>query len=106
MSGGIAYVFDEKASFTEERCNLSMVDWNRSSSHRTSNSCTADHAHHELTGSRRASAFSIAARSPARFIKIFPHDSSACWALAAHNSLTYRRATAVPVAVEEQVHHG
>ena len=26
MSGGIAYVFDEKGEFTEERCNLSMVD--------------------------------------------------------------------------------
>ena len=26
MSGGIAYVFDDKAEFTEERCNLAVVD--------------------------------------------------------------------------------
>ena len=26
MSGGIAYVFDDRAEFTEERCNLASVD--------------------------------------------------------------------------------
>ena len=26
MSGGIAYVFDERGDFTEKRCNLDSVD--------------------------------------------------------------------------------
>ena len=55
MSGGIAYVFDERMDFTEKRCNLDSVDLEPL----LDESGCADrpgsgHAPPELTGSRRA----------------------------------------------------
>ncbi len=76
MSGGIAYVFDEKFDFTEKRCNLASVDLEpviESQDVRIVHDLVA--RHYELTGSQRAK--SILDNWPEmlpRFIKVFPHE--------------------------------
>src|SRR5436309_3169425 len=76
MSGGIAYVCDERGDFTEKRCNLASVDLEpvieppdvrlvRGLIER----------HYELTGSKRAkNILDNWAEMLPRFIKIFPHE--------------------------------
>jgi glutamate synthase (NADPH) large chain len=76
MSGGIAYVYDERGDFTEKRCNLASVDLEpvieppdvrlvRDLIQR----------HYELTGSKRAkNILDNWAEMLPRFIKIFPHE--------------------------------
>ena len=92
MSGGIAYVFDEKGDFTEKRCNLASVDlepvietkmwssyatWCRD----TSNSPAAHgRSGFSTTGTRCCHASSKYSRT----------SSSECWALAAQSALTFR----------------
>ncbi|MGE0405380.1 MAG: glutamate synthase large subunit, partial [Candidatus Korobacteraceae bacterium] len=76
MSGGIAYVLDERGDFTEKRCNLASVDLEPVIE-------TKDveliqgliRRHQELTGSRRARwVLENWAEVLPRFIKIFPHE--------------------------------
>jgi glutamate synthase (ferredoxin) len=76
MSGGIAYVFDDKAEFTEERCNLGSVDLEPVIE-------AADvkmvkeliERHLALTGSRRArKLLDNWNEMLPRFIKVFPHE--------------------------------
>ena len=76
MSGGIAYVFDDKAEFTEERCNLGSVDLEPVIE-------PADvkmvkdlvERHLALTGSRRARKILDGwVEMLPRFIKVFPHE--------------------------------
>ena len=76
MSGGIAYVFDEKLDFTEKRCNLASVDLEpviESQDVRIVHALIA--RHHELTGSCRAqSILDHWTEMLPRFIKVFPHE--------------------------------
>ncbi|HEX4426701.1 MAG TPA: glutamate synthase subunit alpha, partial [Terriglobales bacterium] len=76
MSGGIAYVFDEKLDFTEKRCNLTSVDLEpviESQDVRIVHDLVA--RHHELTGSNRAkSILNNWTEMLPRFIKVFPHE--------------------------------
>ena len=76
MSGGIAYVFDEKMDFTEKRCNLAAVDLEPVIEPRDVELVqTLVERHFELTGSKRAK--SILDNWPEmlpRFIKVFPHE--------------------------------
>jgi glutamate synthase domain-containing protein 3 len=76
MSGGIAYVFDERGDFTEERCNLAAVDLEPVIEPRDVDLVYGlVQRHAELTGSKRAQ--NILETWPdtlARFIKIFPHE--------------------------------
>ncbi len=76
MSGGIAYVFDEKMDFTERRCNLAAVDLEPVIEPRDVDLVqTLVERHFELTGSKRAK--SILNNWPdmlPRFIKVFPHE--------------------------------
>jgi glutamate synthase (NADPH) large chain len=76
MSGGIAYVFDEKFDFTEKRCNLASVDLEpviESQDVRIVHALIA--RHHELTGSCRAqSILDHWTEMLPRFIKVFPHE--------------------------------
>jgi glutamate synthase domain-containing protein 2/glutamate synthase domain-containing protein 1/glutamate synthase domain-containing protein 3 len=76
MSGGIAYVFDERGNFTERRCNLGSVDLEPLLDEQDVNT-VMDLAtrHQSLTGSRRAKWIldNWHEASP-RFIKIFPHE--------------------------------
>ena len=76
MSGGIAYVFDEKLDFAVKRCNLAAVDLDP-----LLEPGDVEQLHHlvsrhfELTGSRRARLIldNWLAMLP-RFIKVFPHE--------------------------------
>jgi glutamate synthase domain-containing protein 3 len=76
MSGGIAYVFDERGNFTEQRCNLGSVDVEPLSdspdAEIVKNLVTR---HMKLTGSRRAKwILENWQEALPRFIKVFPHE--------------------------------
>ena len=76
MSGGIAYVFDERGDFTEKRCNLESVDLEPliepADLQLVRDLVTR---HKELTGSRRAAWILENWRDAvSRFIKVFPHE--------------------------------
>jgi glutamate synthase domain-containing protein 3 len=109
MSGGIAYVFDEKGEFTEERCNLSMVDLEPVIEPKDVEFLhKLISRHHELTGSHRARRIldSWLEVLP-RFIKVFPHEFKRVLGVSRSQQPYVPGAPLpVPVAVEEQVHHG
>ncbi|HEY1401595.1 MAG TPA: glutamate synthase large subunit, partial [Terriglobales bacterium] len=76
MSGGVAYVFDERMDFTEKRCNRVSVDLEpliEFADVRIVHDLVS--RHWELTGSRRARGIldSWSEMLP-RFIKVFPHE--------------------------------
>ena len=76
MSGGIAYVFDERADFTQERCNLDSVDLEpllEEQDLQTVHDLVTRHM--ELTGSARAKWILDNWREMvSRFIKVFPRE--------------------------------
>ena len=81
MSGGVAYVFDERGDFTEKRCNLDSVDLEPVLDAQDGELVDAKLVkdlvarHLELTGSPRAAW--ILDNWPdtlSRFIKVFPHE--------------------------------
>jgi glutamate synthase domain-containing protein 3 len=76
MSGGVAYVFDERGDFTEERCNLASVDLEPVIEPRDVELVHAlVNRHFELTGSKRAKCIlDNWVENLPRFIKIFPHE--------------------------------
>jgi glutamate synthase (NADPH/NADH) large chain len=108
MSGGIAYVFDERAEFTEERCNLAL-----------GRSRAPDRNRGHTVGQRLDRAPPGADRQPPRsqdsrqlgrvlprFIKIYPHEFKRVLGVAACPAALHSRpAVVVPMAVE-QVTHG
>jgi glutamate synthase (ferredoxin) len=76
MSGGVAYVFDERGDFTEKRCNLDSVDLepllDEQDVQLVRNLITR---HSELTGSPRAKwILDYWQEMVSRFIKVFPHE--------------------------------
>ena len=76
MSGGLAYVFDERGDFTEKRCNLESVDLEpllvAKDIQIVRDLVTR---HHELTGSPRAKwILDNWSEQASRFIKVFPHE--------------------------------
>ena len=76
MSGGIAYVFDEKLDFTEKRCNLAAVDLEPVIEEQDVQLIkNLIQRHKELTGSRRAQwLLDNWVEMLPRFIKIYPHE--------------------------------
>jgi glutamate synthase (NADPH) large chain len=76
MSGGIAYVLDERADFAEKRCNLDSVDLEpllEPQDVQTVHDLVARHL--ELTGSPRAtSILTHWGEAASRFIKVYPHE--------------------------------
>jgi glutamate synthase (NADPH) large chain len=76
MSGGIAYVFDERGEFTEQRCNLESVDLEPlldAQDVKVVRELVTRHL--ELTGSRRAQCVLDNWHETAPlFIKVFPHE--------------------------------
>jgi glutamate synthase (NADPH) large chain len=76
MSGGIAYVLDERGEFTEKRCNLASIDLEPLVSDQDIDLVQGlIRRHLELTGSPRA-AWILENWSNVlpRFIKVFPHE--------------------------------
>ena len=76
MSGGIAYVFDERGDFTEKRCNRASVDLEpviEAPDVKIVRDLIT--RHYEFTNSARArSILDNWSEVSARFIKIFPHE--------------------------------
>jgi glutamate synthase domain-containing protein 2/glutamate synthase domain-containing protein 3 len=76
MSGGVAYVFDERHNFAQERCNLGSVDLE--SVVDTQDAAVLRYLvtrHGELTGSHRAKwILENWTDLLPRFIKVFPHE--------------------------------
>ena len=118
MSGGLAYVFDERGDFTEKRCNLASVDLEpvlEAQDPRLVETRRADAnlvkilvaRHLELTGSPRA-AWIIENWQEAlsRFIKVFPHEHKRVLGIS-RSRQPYIPGAALPELVADgQVQHG
>ena len=108
MSGGIAYVFDEKFDFTQQRCNLSCVDLEPVIEAQDAQIVAGlVRRHFELTGSRRARAIldNWSEMLP-RFIKVFPHEFKRVLGVSRTHQ-PYIPGQPLPfVAAAEQVQHG
>jgi len=104
MSGGIAYVFDERADFAKKRCNQSSVDLEpliEPADVQLLRSLLVRHA--DLTGSRRAQMIlDNWSEMKSRFIKVFPHELKRALGVIDHPRLP---AAAAPQFVA-QVQHG
>jgi glutamate synthase domain-containing protein 3 len=76
MSGGIAYVFDERGDFAEKRCNLDSVDLEPLLDEQDVRLVKDLVSHHlSLTQSPRAKfILDNWHESSARFVKVFPHE--------------------------------
>jgi glutamate synthase domain-containing protein 3 len=81
MSGGVAYIFDERGDFTEERCNLESVDLEPVLETQDAQIVEAMLVkdlvarHLSLTGSPRAAwILDNWSEALSRFIKVFPHE--------------------------------
>jgi glutamate synthase domain-containing protein 3 len=86
MSGGVAYVFDERRDFTEKRCNLESVDLEPIVEIQDAGLVEAKFVdanlvkglvarHLDLTGSPRAAwILDNWSEALSRFIKVFPHE--------------------------------
>jgi glutamate synthase (NADPH) large chain len=108
MSGGIAYVFDERGDFTQERCNLESVDLEPLlDPHDAQVVKTLIVRHLELTWSPRAKwLLDNWQEAVPRFIKIFPHEFKRVLGVSRSDG-AYIPGEAVPVlANAEQVQHG
>jgi len=101
MSGGVAYVFDERGDFTAERCNLEAVDLEpliEEQDLKVVRELVARHA--DLTGSRRAKwILDNWSDAVPRFIKVFPHEYKRVLGVA-RNKEAYMPAQAAPASVE------
>jgi glutamate synthase domain-containing protein 2/glutamate synthase domain-containing protein 1/glutamate synthase domain-containing protein 3 len=113
MSGGVAYVYDEKGDFTEKRCNLDSVDLEpllEPQDVQTVRDLVMRHL--DLTGSRRAQwALDNWQEAVMRFIKVFPHEYKRVLGIK-RSEQAYIPAQALEVpaqaepAQQEQVQHG
>jgi glutamate synthase domain-containing protein 3 len=107
MSGGRAFVYDERGDFTARRCNTTSVDLEPL----VLDSDVAEvrgllQRHLELTGSPRAAwIVSNWAEAQPRFIKIFPHEYKRVLGVERAESL-YSPTTSSPLMAAAEVHHG
>ncbi len=107
MSGGVAYVFDERGNFAAERCNLGSVDLDSVTEAQDAeilkNLITR---HFELTGSRRAkSILDNWQESLPRFIKVFPHEFKRVLGISRSRKSEIPHRPVVPVAHPAHVRH-
>jgi len=108
MSGGIAYVFDERMDFTKKRCNLATVDLEpvmETQDIQLVRDLVTRHA--ELTGSSRARMildnwFEMLPR----FIKVFPHEFKRVLGVSRARHQYIAGKPQPPVELAEQVQHG
>jgi glutamate synthase domain-containing protein 3 len=112
MSGGVAYVYDEKGDFTEKRCNLDSVDLEPLEPQDVQTVRDLVMRHLDLTGSRRAQwALDNWQEAVMRFIKVFPHEYKRVLGIK-RSEQAYIPAQALEVlaqaepAQQEQVQHG
>jgi len=123
MSGGVAYVFDERGDFTEKRCNLDSVDLEPLLEEQDAQFVEAHLAeaelaetklvkdlvtrHLELTSSPRA-AWILDNWSDAmsRFIKVFPHEHKRVLGVSRRRQPYIPGPPLAVLAPPEQVQHG
>jgi len=108
MSGGVAYVFDERMDFTEKRCNRASVDLEpvvESRDVETLRDLITRHA--EFTGSRRARwILDHWYEALPRFVKVFPHEFKRVMGVS-RSRQAYIPGQSLPTfALAEQVQHG
>jgi glutamate synthase domain-containing protein 3 len=108
MSGGVAYVFDERFDFAEKRCNTASVDLEpviESPDVQIVHDVVT--RHWELTGSRRARwILDNWMETLPRFIKVFPHEFKRVLGVSRTRELYIPGRSLPAVAVAEQVQHG
>jgi glutamate synthase domain-containing protein 3 len=108
MSGGVAYVFDERFDFTEKRCNTASVDLEpviESPDAQIVHDLVT--RHWELTGSRRARwILDNWSETLPRFIKVFPHEFKRVLGVSRTREHYIPGQSLPAVAVAEQVQHG
>jgi glutamate synthase domain-containing protein 2/glutamate synthase domain-containing protein 1/glutamate synthase domain-containing protein 3 len=108
MSGGIAYVYDDRGDFAARRCNLAGVDLEPLVS-----AVDVDQVrgllerHRDLTGSPRAAwVLEHWADAQPRFIKVFPHEYKRVLGIALVKEVYTPPTTLSPVAAAAEVQHG
>ena len=107
MSGGSAYVFDERGDFAEKRCNHASVDLEplvEADDLKLVRDLITRHA--ELTGSRRGRwILDNWAELQPRFLKIFPHELKRVLGIRRSETIEIPRHVS-QVALAAQVQHG
>ena len=108
MSGGVAYVFDERGDFTQERCNLESVDLEpllEAQDLQVVKDLVARHL--DLTGSRRAKwILDNWSDAVSRFIKVFPHEFKRVLGVSRSEQAYIPSEPVAVLAGAEQVQHG
>jgi glutamate synthase domain-containing protein 2/glutamate synthase domain-containing protein 3 len=108
MSGGIAYVFDERGDFTEKRCNLESVDLEPLTETKDLQAVRdLIQQHAEFTGSQRAKwILDNWNEAVSRFIKVFPHEFKRVLGIARAEQAYIPGEPLAVLANAEQVQHG
>jgi glutamate synthase domain-containing protein 3 len=113
MSGGVAYVFDERGDFTEKRCNLDSVDLEPVLETQDAQIVEAMLVkdlvaqHLALTGSPRAAwILDNWPEALSRFIKVFPHEHKRVLGVSRRSRPYIPSPALTAVAQAEQVQHG
>ena len=108
MSGGLAYVFDERGDFTEERCNLESVDLEPLLDGQDLQVVKGLVTRHvDLTGSRRAKwILDNWSDAVSRFIKVFPHEFKRVLGVGRSEQAYIPSEHVAVLANAEQVQHG
>ncbi|PYX32939.1 MAG: glutamate synthase large subunit [Acidobacteria bacterium] len=108
MSGGVAYVFDERLDFTEKRCNRQSVDLEpviEAQDEELVKDLVTRHL--ELTGSRRAKwILENWVEMLPRFIKVFPHEFKRVLGVPRSTQAYIPGETMAVLEEAEQVQHG
>jgi glutamate synthase domain-containing protein 3 len=107
MSGGIAYVLDEKGDFAEKRCNHAGVDLEALEPQDVQSLRTLIEKHVEATGSPRGEWIlqNWAGMLP-KFVKIFPHEYKRVLGIARKKQEMPQAVIAGQQQVKSQVIHG
>jgi glutamate synthase (NADPH) large chain len=113
MSGGVAYVFDERGDFTEKRCNLDSVDLEPVLETQDAQIVEAMLVkdlvtrHLALTDSPRAAwILDNWSEALSRFIKVFPHEHKRVLGVSRRRQPYIPSPALTAVAQAEQVQHG
>jgi len=113
MSGGVAYIFDERGDFTEERCNLESVDLEPVLETQDAQIVEAMLVkdlvarHLALTGSPRAAwILDNWSEALSRFIKVFPHEHKRVLGVSRRRRPYIPSPALTAVAQAAQVQHG
>ncbi len=113
MSGGVAYVFDERGDFTEKRCNLESVDLEPVLETQDAQIVEAMLVkdlvarHLTLTGSPRAAwILDNWSEALSRFIKVFPHEHKRVLGVSRRRRPYIPSPALTAAAQAEQVQHG